>query len=225
MSELDDQRSKLVWPLKNHLECEPSAEAVRRAQVALHTRLFENTNSRRVRSYVYLPLLAAAVALFGWLFWPASMNQDTPLRLANGLVFEGLNAETSGNEHAKFSDGSSIHAYEGTALESLGSDHRKVVTLLSKGKATFSVIPGGKRQWVVEAGLLSVEVVGTIFTVERNSERVAVSVVRGTVLVRSAQLPNGIVRLGAGDTVEVQDTSFPRAFSEANPKFEVQERR
>jgi transmembrane sensor len=75
--------------------------------------------------------------------------------------------------------------------------------LLEEGKAAFQVVPGGSRQWIVEAGALSVEVVGTRFSVERTPTQVRVEVERGTVLDRSAFLEPGVTRLEAGGRVDV----------------------
>jgi transmembrane sensor len=69
------------------------------------------------------------------------------------------------------------------------------------------VQPGGPRHWIIEAGLASVEVVGTRFTVERKSALVHVAVERGVVLVRAENLPHGSVRLTAGEQVDVQGSA------------------
>ena len=57
---------------------------------------------------------------------------------------------------------------------------------------------------------MRVEVVGTVFTVERDKEAIEVRVARGSVLVRGARVPDGVQRLDAGAVLRV-----PPAPSEA----------
>jgi transmembrane sensor len=112
----------------------------------------------------------------------------------------------------RFDDGSRLSLASGTRLEVLRNDGRSFVTVLRRGEATFDVKPGGPRHWVVEAGELSVEVVGTRFRVERAPAATRVSVDHGVVVVRGERVPGGGARLTAGMSFElVAKTNEPQA--------------
>jgi transmembrane sensor len=113
----------------------------------------------------------------------------------------------------ELSDGSHVVLEPGTHLEALASSAREFIVRLSAGTALFDVEPFGPRRWVIEAGLANVEVVGTRFTVARRVDSVRVDVERGSVLVRGATVPDGIVRLDAGGFIEVKaaPTAAPSA--------------
>lgn len=71
------------------------------------------------------------------------------------------------------------------------------VLALDSGRLQVEVDPSGEeRKLAVVAGDVTVEVVGTLFTVERDGDRVAVEVTRGRVRVVS---PDGTRELGAGE--------------------------
>jgi transmembrane sensor len=143
----------------------------------------------------------AALLLLGvtrWLAPPAS----GPLVLASGHVPAVLAAEQRA-EAPRFDDGSQIQLQKGARLEVLRNDARSFVTALRRGEASFDVTPGGKRHWVIEAGELTVEVVGTRFRVERQVDATRVSVDHGVVLVRGERVSGGVVRLTAGQSFEL----------------------
>jgi transmembrane sensor len=100
-----------------------------------------------------------------------------------------------------FADGSSIDARRGE-LELLENERDRLRVWLRDGAATFDVTPGGARRWIVEAGSVTVEVMGTRFDVRVVEERVRVDVARGRVFVRGPTVPRGGVMLGAGESVE-----------------------
>lgn len=162
------------------------------------------------RSGVWLALAtAAAVALvlLGVTRWLAPTPGSRPLSLASGNVPVVLAAEQRA-EAPRFDDGSQITLQKGARVEVLRNDARSFVTALRRGAVTFDVKPGGKRHWVVEAGELSVEVVGTRFRVEREPEGTRVSVEHGVVMVRGERVSGGSVRLTAGQSFSLE---APRA--------------
>ncbi len=61
----------------------------------------------------------------------------------------------------------------------------------------------------MEAGVASVEVVGTRFAVTRAPDHVHVAVERGVVLVRGATVPDGVGRVEAGGELDVRAPSTP----------------
>lgn len=109
-----------------------------------------------------------------------------------------------------FEDGSSIDARRGE-LELLQNEPERLRMWLRDGAATFDVTPGGARRWVVEAGSVTVEVMGTRFDVQIVGERVQVNVARGRVFVRGPTVPRGGVMLGAGESVEASAAELGRA--------------
>lgn len=130
-----------------------------------------------------------------------SLAASGELKLADGSVFDRLFVDelTTPDTRVTFEDASSITAVAAnTLLEALAITEREVVLRLVHGAIDVSVTKGGARKWIVEAGELRVEVVGTRFTLSRSALRVAVSVVEGVVLVRSTRLPDGVERLTAG---------------------------
>jgi transmembrane sensor len=98
-------------------------------------------------------------------------------------------------------DGSRIELDPGSRLETIENGPTRFSTLLARGRARFSVRPGGRRRWVVEGGLATIEVVGTVFVVERGDEGVRVSVERGVVIVRGERVPDRVRRLTAGESI------------------------
>ena len=119
--------------------------------------------------------------------------QSLPARMMPTMRFETLD----------LSDGSRITVAQHARLDFLASSGRSVSLALREGRARFDVRPHGPRSWRIDCGALEVEVVGTAFTIERNEEEVSVQVNRGAVLVRGKDVPDGVQRLDAGETLKV----------------------
>lgn len=103
----------------------------------------------------------------------------------------------------ELSDGSRIEPEDGARLDVLESSGRTVSLGLRHGRARFVVTPGGPRAWHVECGDVTVDVVGTIFTVDRDGARVSVEVERGSVLVRGDGVPDHAQRIDAGGSIDI----------------------
>ena len=103
----------------------------------------------------------------------------------------------------ELSDGSIIDLAPGSRLEVLENTAKTFVSILRTGSGTFAVRPGGPRRWTVEAGLATVEVAGTQFTVTRTPGSVEVSVEHGIVLVRSELIQDRVQRLTAGEHLAI----------------------
>lgn len=152
---------------------------------------------------VWLFATAAVVAVTLLLLFGASDHDNRRLALVSGATPAVLSADGAPlTPH--FDDGSMVSLARGSRLEVLRNDARSFVTALRRGDATFDVKPGGPRHWIIEAGELSVEVVGTRFRVERQNDATSVSVQHGVVLVRGERVPGGSVRLTAGKTFELR---------------------
>jgi transmembrane sensor len=147
-------------------------------------------------------LLAVASALVGalvaflWMRAPAPSvlhltdGRDVPPRLETPEV--------------SFDDGSAIEVRSGARLDLLESTARAFSVALRAGTAAFEVHPGGPRVWRVVCGPVTVEVVGTRFTVTRDETKVKVSVQRGAVLVSGEPVPDHVVRLGPTQSIVVR---------------------
>jgi transmembrane sensor len=136
-----------------------------------------------------------------------------PLRLADGSAFEVVDVAPSTSAFVRLADGSVIRVEPSGRIEPLASSATQFVLRLARGRAVFSVVPGGPRRWLVEAGIATIEVVGTEFSVSRSPDLVRVEVTHGIVLVRGDTLPDGVVRLVAAESVDVRprETTAPRA--------------
>jgi transmembrane sensor len=163
----------------------------------------ERRDARRSRT---LPIAGGVVALaaaaaIAFVNWP---NEERAAGAPTALKREDGSAPAVMNEPVvELDDGSRIELEEGARLETIENGPTRFSTLLARGTARFSVKPGGPRRWVIESGLVTVEVVGTVFTVARSDEGVHVSVERGVVIVRGERVPDRVRRLTAGESVFV----------------------
>jgi transmembrane sensor len=149
-------------------------------------------------------MLVAAVLLITL----SAARDDRRLVLTSGEAPTLLEATREASS-PRFDDGSRVELAKGSRVEVLRNDAHSFVTALRRGVARFDVKPGGPRRWTIEAGELSVEVVGTRFSVERQGTTTSVSVEHGLVLVRGERVPNGLVRLGAGERFELRASVVP----------------
>ncbi len=128
-----------------------------------------------------------------------------PLVLRGGGAIEVVEVAVGAPSRAvELSDGSRLEVDVGARVEPLASSRADVVLRLARGRVVFDVAPGGPRRWVIEAGIASIEVVGTRFSVERASDHVQVDVERGVVLVRGATITDGVARVEAGMSLDVR---------------------
>lgn len=141
-------------------------------------------------------LVAAALLLW---FLPASIF----VAAAGPLTAEGRELSGDVPESVSLDDASRIEVSAETDLEILENTGDRLRFWLHEGRAGFDVTPHGPRRWMIESGQVTVEVLGTSFTVSRSEHDVTVSVTRGVVLVRGPTTPGGLLRLGAGESVTV----------------------
>lgn len=132
--------------------------------------------------------------------------QMGPLLTRDARPFESLEA-APGDPPARveLADGSAIEAAPGARVESVAASADEFAVLVRRGRARFSVTPGGPRRWLIQTRSARVEVVGTVLSVESGVSEVRVAVEKGAVLVRAAELPDGVQRLGAGEALTVRD--------------------
>jgi transmembrane sensor len=193
-------------PLRVHLR-----DDLGESQVKSMWERIDHTPARARRPWLLLCVTGAALlllvvgALRAW-----REPEARQLALLSGKTPSVLSAADSPLA-SRFDDGSQVSLSGGARLEVLRNDARSFVTALRRGGVTFDVKPGGPRHWIVEAGELSVEVVGTRFRVERQGEATRVSVDHGIVLVRGERVPGGSVRLTAGTSFELPAATADRA--------------
>jgi transmembrane sensor len=186
-------------------------DASERRGVMVMTGLLDAPSGRK-RLAVLTALFLVALTVIGGAgmlgTWYRPRGASADLRLESGEPFRGIHTSTLGAAsdlgRASLSDGSSIVALTAdTHLEALAISGTDVVLHLVEGHVSIHVSKGGPRRWRVEAGAISIEVVGTTFEVSRRRDRSRVSVSEGVVLVRGAAIPDGIRRVTAGENVEV----------------------
>lgn len=157
-------------------------------------------------------LAVAALVALGVAMRPEARG---PLRLADGAALDGTFSVV---EPIALEDGSTLSSPSEGRLEVLANEPERMLLLLSQGTVTFDVEPGGPRRWTIECGMVSVEVVGTRFTLSRDEGHVAVAVEHGRVLVRGERVPDHVARLGAGERLEVHaETAAPVVVEEPAP--------
>jgi transmembrane sensor len=130
----------------------------------------------------------------------SAVTTPMPLTLSNGSPLRPTDLTGS---RATFSDGSQVEMAADTRLEPLVASATEVVLRLARGRTVFDIVPGGPRRWTIEAGIASVEVVGTRFVVMRAPDVVRVDVERGVVLVRGTTVPDGVARVEEDQSIEV----------------------
>lgn len=134
---------------------------------------------------------AVAAALLLWLARPAS----EPRSRWTGTVLTARGAP----QRVRLADGSKIDLQPGARLSVCEARPGDYCLALSRGRAEFAVTKNKRRSFFVEAGAVSVRVVGTRFSVERGGGqrgRVAVGVLRGVVEVRAGSTPPKRLRAG-----------------------------
>ncbi len=130
-------------------------------------------------------LVVAAAVLVGLVFWPKNPEKRATV-VASGNSHRATKQAT---KTVRFADGSTAELWgEDSSLEKRSENATGVDVALTKGAARFEVLPRAGRPFRVWVEGLHVDVVGTVFTVERRSSDVRVSVEHGSVRVISGLL-------------------------------------
>ena len=146
--------------------------------------------------------VAVATAAVLLLAWPRDRHAAGALA-GDVALTPGAQIDATAPRAIAMADGSRVTLAPEARLEVLANEGDKFVTAVRRGKVGFDVRPGGPRKWIIETDLATVEVVGTAFAVERSAVELSVTVERGVVLVRGERVPGRVVRLTAGQHVEV----------------------
>jgi transmembrane sensor len=207
--------SDLRSPIRRELGDVTTEEEVQRMWAGIQRQRMRMPVRQRGMVILSAAIVGAAaiiIALVGWNGLRAKDATLGPLRTTEGQPLTHLvGAQTS---VVKLSDGSSLDLGSGAELEVLYNSEHEFMSLLSAGRVTFDVRPGGPRRWTIEAGLVTVEVVGTRFEVNRTADAVEVAVTHGVVLVRGEHVPERAKRLAAGERLVVHEPAEPVAVRE-----------
>src|SRR5262245_57053067 len=144
----------------------------------VHRRIVDGVQRKRKKARLLrLALLAAVVFVIAGGAWKTRQHF-----VASGSIPAA--APSTDAPELVLPDGSSVELGTSAILSQRPSEgDSSVVFDLERGRARFSVVPGRARTdpFRVVAGAVTVEVVGTIFTVTREPTSVRVAVERGTV--------------------------------------------
>lgn len=205
--------TKLRAPLREQLTVRLDESAVQRIWSGVRARRGGSRFARpRMFSVVRYAAGIAVVAAVVVALLLAKVLRDAggkpPLTTAGPLVARaGAPLSTLGDEapsENELSDGSSIQLDPGARLEVLENTSKTFVSVLRRGRGYFAVRPGGPRRWTIEAGLATIEVVGTRFSIARQEGSVDVEVQHGVVLVRSELVADRVQRLSDGERLTIR---------------------
>ncbi len=189
-------------PLRQYLDLEVEEEQVPR----LWKRIQQGKRGapRASQAMGALALAATLLLVVAGVWWGGNSEEPGALAAISGSLPREWSVPAGAAQQVQFEDGSQIDLASDTRLEVLTNTGNAFVTSLKRGRGEFEVEPGGPRQWVVDCGFVTVEVVGTRFVVDRSNQTVQVTVERGKVQLRGEGLDRV---LGAGESVTV---SAPR---------------
>jgi transmembrane sensor len=161
-------------------EAEWHRERSRAALLAVHQRVRRARLVRRVQGAA----LVAACALLAFAFWPRESNAPVAQHVPS--LPSNVAPTVKDGRVLRFADASTVTLLDAASeVEVLEVTPERVEVSLTRGQAAFSVTPLASRTFVVRVATLALEVLGTRFTVEREAERVLVSVSEGRVEVTS----------------------------------------
>jgi transmembrane sensor len=182
--------------LRHELSPQWSAERSARLYAAT-VQLRRTRDARRVVAYTAAAFTAAAVLAAGL--------QGIRLRdLQAALGSPPANPAAAGHT-LRLADGSRAELRgEKSEIEAVEDSPERIVLKLIAGRAHFDVVPNPERTFVVEAPPYRVQVIGTIFDVDRSAGAVRVHVARGHVRVDG---PEGRVDLRAGEGRRFEQTA------------------
>ena len=214
--------SALPSPLIGILEERQPEERLRRVWRGVQSRREERAGSRHGRGQIRLLLVASGAAclfilsIFVWKWshlqavahGPPVMATEIPASIEPG----------SAPREVDFGNGALVNVGAGARLDVLEQSSRTMVLALRRGLTQYDIRPGGARRWRIESGAVTVEVVGTQFSIERSEKAVRVEVQRGRVLVRGQGVPDTVQALDAGHALVVE---LPEPPSKGNAAEEV----
>jgi transmembrane sensor len=178
-----DDLARQMEEAREYVEPGWDAARVESSLVRLQGRM-RRRRSARFAAAALAPVLLAAAAALAW-SWSGRAASTRPVASVRPETPPTLDRQASGTGAAiHFADGSTATAL--TADSHLVADEvspTRVRVRLDGGAARFEVSPSPDRVFEVDAGPVTVRVLGTIFSVTRTGQDVTVSVERGRVRV------------------------------------------
>jgi transmembrane sensor len=217
-------------------ELEPAWDDVREAR--LLSRILADADQSRFRwsrlagGVAAVATAAALVVGIGRFVSPATEAKAPIASPASAQSAPAL----AGSSLLSLADGSKAHLRPGAVLEPLEQTRQVVRIAQRQGEVRYEVKPDAGRPFTVQARDVEVRVIGTVFTVNVESDGVRVSVERGRVAVKSGERrvelsPGETLRLSTADSVststptggeKVTDTrGAPTETTEASPMVPV----
>lgn len=206
--------TRLKIPLRGMLRDTAPQAMLDRTFAVVRSRRLRRSRVRRASAWGATVLAAAAMLLLFVGAWQrhtqgtsvVALVAPTALRLADGSpIAHELVAPIDAPRTLILSDGSRLVLGPAARLETRDNDRQAFALALVSGVVSLDVVHTDGRMWTIDAGLATVEVVGTAFEIDRGKRRLKVSVERGTVTVRGARVSGGMVRLQAGASVTIDD--------------------
>jgi transmembrane sensor len=155
---------------------------------------------RTITKVVITAMLAATLGGLG--SWRLALAPEAPTT-SSPEAWAKLGAAAAAGEPLLLPDGSTVQAEPGAELALLSLTPDRLHLTLGSGVVDFHVVPGGPRAWVIDAGWVEVQVIGTRFTVARSPDAVEVRVREGRVRVKGAQVPDGQRELGPDESLRI----------------------
>jgi transmembrane sensor len=151
-------------------------------------RVWQGLKRKRRRRTIAAGAGVAVAATAGVVVWAVlgASGRDVIVAPAGQSVPAGRSAPQSAQDGTlRFADGSTAVPWGGPigSLAVVEDSAERVVVALARGGARFEVVPRPERVFSVQAGEVTVTVLGTTFSVERVADRVGVTVGRGAVRV------------------------------------------
>jgi transmembrane sensor len=202
--------SPLPLPVSKLFESREPEARLRRVWLAVESRRRRRTLPRAYK-LLAAAVIAAMVPLGAWLLMEHS-RQARNAQLVERIVEPGDQPRA-----LNFGAGARVTVGPGARLDVLEQAADGVALALRRGLAQFDIPPGGARRWKVESAGVTVEVVGTQFSVERSRSSVRVEVQRGRVLVRGTEVPDRVQALEAGRVLVVETVPVEQAASPQGP--------
>lgn len=196
-------------------------------------RALERSADRRTRRNRTLGVMSgvavAAAALLLWLPRPGEevvhVAQPALTEAVPVAVPEVRVAVSPDPPPLNFRDGTQVRLHDVSSEVVIASaEPGGARVLLRRGGARFDVVPNPSRRFVVDVGLVTVEVLGTEFDLVREGDRVQVDVVRGKVAVSwpgerrvLARGEHGIFPPEQAEEPETPDSEAPDSETHAKP--------
>jgi ferric-dicitrate binding protein FerR (iron transport regulator) len=159
-------------------------------------------------------LIAASVALFVGLFVSFLLFFQFP----STKTYAYVETPSGQKSHMVLPDGTKVWLNSGSKIVYSNDYNKKLRVVKLTGEAFFDVVHNSQHPFIVETGLVNVEVLGTAFDVQAYSDdsTIEVSLVRGSVSVRSAIDESKIALLQPNQKVVINKANLLCMLSNCN---------